>query len=278
MRVIIQPNAERVGAWAAAYIARRLNRFKEAAQRPFVLGLPTGSSPIPTYRQLVEMYRQGKFSFANIITFNMDEYVGLPEVHPESYHSFMHTHLFKHVDMKPENINILNGNAIDLDAECAAYEAKIRASGGIDLFLGGIGPDGHIAFNEPGSSLSSRTRVKTLTQDTRIANSRFFGNDPEKVPKLALTVGVGTVMDAREVIIVVTGHAKARALACSVEQGVNHMWTISALQLHPKAIIVCDDAATVELKVGTVNYFKDIERDNLDPETLLTIPRAVPRA
>ena len=120
--------------------------------------------------------------------------------------------------------------------------------------------------------------MKTLTHDTRIANSRFFGNDPEKVPKLALTVGVGTVMDSREVMIVVTGHGKARALACSVEQGVNHMWTISALQLHPKAIIVCDDAATVELKVGTVNYFKDIERDNLDPETLLTIPRAVPRA
>lgn len=278
MRVIIQPNSERVGAWAAAYIARRLNRFKEAAQRPFVLGLPTGSSPIPTYRRLVEMYRQGKFSFANIVTFNMDEYVGLPEEHPESYHSFMHTHLFKHVDAKKENINILNGNASDLDAECSAYEKKIMANGGIDLFLGGIGPDGHIAFNEPGSSLASRTRVKTLTQDTRIANSRFFDNDPEKVPKLALTVGVGTVMDAREVIIVVTGHGKARALASSVEQGVNHMWTISALQLHPKAIIVCDDAATVELKVGTVNYFKDIERDNLDPETLLTIPRAVPRA
>src|SRR5438309_2348622 len=133
MRVIIQPNAERVGAWAAAYIARRLNRFKEAGQRPFVLGLPTGSSPIPTYKRLVEMHRAGKISFANIITFNMDEYVGLPEEHPESYHSFMQTNLFKHIDIKKDKINILNGNAKDLDGECAAYEAKIKASGGIDL-------------------------------------------------------------------------------------------------------------------------------------------------
>jgi glucosamine-6-phosphate deaminase len=273
MRVIIQPTADKAGAWTAAYITRRISKHKTADGKPFVLGLPTGSSPIPTYKRMIELHKQAKLSFANIVSFNMDEYVGLPEEHPESYHSFMHTQLFKNVDAKKENINILNGNASDLDAECAAYEAKIKQHGGIDLFLGGIGPDGHIAFNEPGSSLASRTRVKTLTQDTRIANSRFFGNDPERVPKLALTVGVGTVMDAREVVLVVTGHGKARALAHVVEQGVNHMWTVSALQLHPKAIIVCDDAATVELKVGTVNYFKDIERDNLDPDSLLTSPK-----
>lgn len=275
MRVIIQPNAQKVGEWVAAYMTRSISKANPTAKKPFVLGLPTGSSPIPTYKRLVELNKNGKLSFGNIVTFNMDEYVALAEDHPESYHSFMWTHLFKHVDAKKENINILNGNAKDLESECVSYEEKIKKCGGIDLFLGGIGPDGHIAFNEPGSSLASRTRVKTLTEDTRIANSRFFGNDPEKVPKLALTVGVGTVMDAREVVIIVTGHNKSRALAEVVEHGVNHIWTVSALQLHPKGVIVCDAAATVELKVGTVNYFKDIERDNLDPEALLSSSKLI---
>jgi glucosamine-6-phosphate deaminase len=269
VRVIIQPNAQKVGEWVAAYIAKRVKGCHPTSKKPVVLGLPTGSSPIPTYKRLVELNKKGTISFANVVTFNMDEYVGLPEEHSESYHSFMWTNLFSHVDVKKENVNILNGNAKDLESECASYEERIKGRGGIELFLGGIGPDGHIAFNEPGSSLASRTRVKTLTQDTRIANSRFFGNDPDKVPKLALTVGVGTVMDAREVVIIVTGHNKGRALAEVVEHGVNHMWTVSALQLHPKGIIVCDDASTVELKVGTVNYFKDIERENLDPAGLL---------
>ena len=145
----------------------------------------------------------------------------------------------------------------------------MKKVGGIKLFLGGIGPDGHIAFNEPGSSLASRTRVKTLTYDTLVANSRFFGNDINKVPKTALTVGVGTVMDAGEVLIIVNGHNKALALQHAIEGSVNHIWTISALQMHPKGIIVCDDEATIELKVGTVKYFKDIEAANLDPATLL---------
>jgi len=237
VRVIIQPNAQKVGEWVAAYIAKRVKACNPTSKKPVVLGLPTGSSPIPTYKRLVELNKKGTISFANVVTFNMDEYVGLPEEHPESYHSFMWTNLFSHVDVKKENVNILNGNAKDLESECASYEERIKGRGGIELFLGGIGPDGHIAFNEPGSSLASRTRVKTLTQDTRIANSRFFGNDPDKVPKLALTVGVGTVMDAREVVIIVTGHNKGRALAEVVEHGVNHMWTVSALQLHPKGII-----------------------------------------
>jgi len=172
----------------------------------------------------------------------------------------MWKNFFNHIDIKKENVHILNGNAPDLEAECAAYEAAIKQAGGIDLFLGGIGPDGHIAFNEPGSSLASRTRMKTLTTDTIIANSRFFDGDVNKVPKTALTVGVGTVMDAREVLILVNGHGKARALQQAVEGAVNQMWTITALQLHPKGIIVCDEAACIELKVGTYNYFKDIER------------------
>jgi glucosamine-6-phosphate deaminase len=175
----------------------------------------------------------------------------------------MARNLFDHIDCPKENIHILNGNAKDLDAECAHYEEMIREAGGIDLFIGGIGPDGHIAFNEPYSSLSSRTRVKTLTTDTIIANSRFFDNDVNKVPKLALTVGVGTVMDAKEVMILVNGHHKARALKAAVEGAVTHEWTISALQTHQHGIIVADEPATDELKVATYKYFKDIEKDNL---------------
>jgi glucosamine-6-phosphate deaminase len=181
----------------------------------------------------------------------------------------MWNNFFSHIDIPAENVHILDGNAPDLEKECADYEAKIASFGGIDLFMGGIGPDGHIAFNEPGSSLSSRTRVKSLTTDTIIANSRFFGGDINLVPKQALTVGVGTIMDAKEVLILANGHNKARALAHAIEGSVNHMWTISVLQMHPRGIIVCDDAATVELKVGTVNYFKDIEKLNLDPTSIL---------
>jgi glucosamine-6-phosphate deaminase len=265
MRVIVQPDYNSISKWTAAHIAREINGFRPTSKKPFVLGLPTGSSPEGTYKELVRLNRAKKVSFRNVVTFNMDEYVGIPEKHPESYHSFMWKHLFSKVDIPKKNVNILNGNARNLERECAAYEARIKKLGGIKLFLGGIGPDGHIAFNEPGSSLTSRTRVKTLTYDTILANSRFFGNDVTKVPKLALTVGVGTVTDADEVVLLVNGYKKARALQKIVEDGVSHMWTASVLQLHPKSIIVCDDEATAELKVGTVNYFKDIEKDNLKP-------------
>ena len=164
----------------------------------------------------------------------------------------MYHHFFSHVDVNPANINILDGNASDLEAECTSYEEKIREAGGIELFLGGVGPDGHIAFNEPGSSLASRTRVKTLAEDTIRANSRFFANDVSKVPKMALTVGVKTVLDAREVVIIVTGPHKALALQKCIEEGVNHMWTLSALQLHPRPLLVVDEDATLELQVKTV--------------------------
>jgi len=263
MRILIHENYEGVSKGTANHVAKRIKDFKPTAKRPFVLGLPTGSSPLGTYKQLVKMCKAGKVSLKNVVTFNMDEYVGLPEDHPESYHCFMWDNLFKHVDIPKENVNILNGLAKDLDKECERYERKIQSYGGIHLFLGGIGPDGHIAFNEPGSSLRSRTRVKTLTYDTVLANSRFFGGDVSKVPATALTVGVGTVMDAEEVLIIISGYGKARALQKVVEEGVNHMWTVSCLQLHPRGIIVCDDPATMELKVGTVKYFKDIEKANL---------------
>lgn len=269
MRLIIQPDYQTISKWTANYVATKINKVQPTPGKPFVLGLPTGSSPLGMYMELIELNKTGKVSFANVVTFNMDEYVGLPQSHPESYYSFMWNNFFSHVDVKRENVNILNGNAEDLEAECARYEALIKSYGGIDLFLGGIGPDGHIAFNEPGSSLNSRTRLKTLTTDTIIANSRFFDNDINKVPKTALTVGVGTVLSAKEVLIIVNGHNKARALCHAVEGAISQMWTISALQLHEKGIIVCDDAATYELKVGTYRYFKDIEAANLAPETLL---------
>ena len=245
MRLIIQPNYENVSRWAANYVAARINEFNPTEEKPFILGLPTGSSPLGMYRNLIDLNKKGVVSFKNVITFNMDEYIGLPKDHPESYHSFMWNNFFNHIDIKPENVNILNGNAENPEEECARYEEKIKSLGGIDLFLGGIGPDGHIAFNEPGSALTSRTRVKTLTH------------------------GVGTVMDAKSVLIIVNGHNKARALRHGVEGGISQMWTISALQMHPKSIIVCDDAATDELKVGTYKYFLDIEKDNLNPDSLL---------
>lgn len=263
MRVIIEKDYDRLSKWAAEHVIKRINEFNPTPERKFVLGLPTGSSPEGMYKALVEAYKQGRVSFKNVLTFNMDEYVGLPESHPESYHSFMARNLFDHIDCPKENVHILNGNAVDLDAECAHYEQMMVEAGGVDLFLGGIGPDGHIAFNEPFSSLTSRTRIKTLTTDTIIANSRFFDNDVNKVPKHALTVGVGTVMAAKEVMILVNGHHKARALQAAVEGPVTQAWTISALQQHPHAVIVADEAAAEELKVGTYRYFKDIEKDNL---------------
>lgn len=164
----------------------------------------------------------------------------------------MWKHFFSHVNIHPRNVNILDGNAPNLEAECVDYEERIKQAGGIDLFLAGIGDDGHIAFNEPGSSLASRTRVKTLAYDTILANSRFFGDDLEMVPKMALTVGVQTILEAREIVALIVGARKSPALQRCIEQGVNHMWTLSSLQLHPHPMIVCDEDATLELQVKTV--------------------------
>ncbi|MDF1574638.1 MAG: glucosamine-6-phosphate deaminase [Bacteroidales bacterium] len=259
MRIVIKDTRKETGKWTADYIWKKIEAFGPTPEKPFVLGLPTGSSPKPVYQEWINMYKAGKISFKNVVTFNMDEYVKIPEDHPESYHSFMYENLFNHIDIPAENIHILNGNAPDLQKECREYEEKIEKYGGIELFLGGIGPDGHIAFNEPGSSLASRTRVKTLSYDTILANSRFFDNDMSKVPTQALTVGVGTVMDAREVVIIITGFNKARAVREVIEGGVSHMWTVSMLQLHQHAVIAMDEPATMELQVESVKYFKDIE-------------------
>ncbi|KAF5351673.1 hypothetical protein D9756_007510 [Leucocoprinus leucothites] len=284
MRLIIRDDPTAVGSYIANYICKRINDFGPTAEKPFVLGLPTGSSPIPTYKALIKLVKEGKLSFKNVVTFNMDEYVGLPRDHTESYHTFMFREFFSHskspFDIPPSQVNILDGNAEDLIAECNAYEKRIKGYGGIELFLGGIGEDGHIAFNEPGSSLASRTRIKTLAYDTILANARFFNNDISAVPRMALTVGVATVLDSREVVVVVTGQRKALALSKAIgtsqpdctsatkadqscfiltEEGVNHLWTLSALQLHPWALIVVDEDATAELHVKTVKYFKSIE-------------------
>lgn len=258
MRLLILETPEEVGTWSAKYIAKKIVEFQPGPDKYFILGLPTGGTPLATYKELVRMHKNGLVSFRYVKTFNMDEYVNLPESHPESYHSFMFHNFFKHIDIDPKNVNILNGNAKDLIQECEDYEKKIKDAGGIHLFLGGIGNDGHIAFNEPGSSLVSRTRIKTLNMETRVANSRFFDNDVNKVPSQALTVGVGTVMDANEVLILATGYGKALAIAKITEEGVNHMWTGSAFQMHRNTFIVCDEAATMELKVKTAKYFKDL--------------------
>ncbi|MBR5724902.1 MAG: glucosamine-6-phosphate deaminase [Bacteroidales bacterium] len=259
MKLIIRNNAAEGSLWAARRIADAIRAKAARSNDPFVLGLCTGSTPIGTYAELIRMVKAGELSFRNVITFNMDEYVGLSVEHPESYHSFMHRQLFDGIDILPENIHILDGNAADLDAECAAYEAAIEAAGGFDLFLGGVGEDGHIAFNEPFSPLCSRTRVITLTRDTREVNARFFGGDPEAVPARALTVGVATVLSAREVVILAFGSRKARALRDAVEGPMSHYCTLSGMQNHADGIIVCDEAAVGELKVSSYRYFKAIE-------------------
>lgn len=253
MKVIIQKNYENMCRWAAEHIIEAICANK--GDKPFVLGLPTGSSPLGVYKNLIEAHKAGRVSFKNVITFNMDEYLGLPREHEQSYWRFMHDNLFDHIDIPAENVNILNGMAPDPEAECARYEAKIAACGGIDLFMGGSGVDGHIAFNEPYTSLKSRTGVRNLTEDTRIVNSRFFDNDPAKVPAQALSVGVATVTDAKEVLLLISGHSKARALKHCIEGAVSSQCTISALQMHENACIVCDEAACGELMVDTYKYF-----------------------
>lgn len=248
-----------VGFWAARYVEQRIAKFQPTATRPFVLGLPTGGTPLKMYGRLVERVRDGALSFKHVVTFNMDEYVGLPADHPESYRTYMWDNFFSQIDIPEAQVHLLNGNGADLEAECHRYEALIEQFGGIELFVGGVGEDGHIAFNEPSSSLRSRTRIKTLDYSTRRANARFFGDDLEQVPRCALTVGVGTILDAREVMILAQGYRKAVAVAQAIEGSINHMWPVSALQLHPRSLMVCDEDATLELKVKTVKYFREME-------------------
>lgn len=266
MRLIIKDNYNDCSVWAANYVAYRIKAFRPTAKKPFVLGLCTGSTPLGMYAELIKMYKAGKISFENVVTFNMDEYIGLGPKDPQSYHHFMHENFFKHVNIPQANIHLLDGLTKDYTKECTHYEEMIKSYGKVHLFIGGVGSDGHIAFNEPGSSLSSRTRVKTLTSETIEANSRFFNGDKSKVPTTVLTVGIGTITDAEEVLIIASGDKKARAIHHAVEGSINHMWPISILQMHEHAVIVCDEQATNELKADTVRYFKDIEQQ-LRPKT-----------
>ncbi len=259
MRVIIKDNKQEASEWAARHIAAAIKAKAEKTDEPFVLGLPTGSTPLGTYDCLARMCAEGEVSFKNVITFNMDEYVGIPEKHPESYHSFMYRNFFDKIDIPAGNIHILNGNAPDLDKECEHYEQAIEAAGGIDLFLGGVGEDGHLAFNEPFSPLNSRTRVVTLTQDTIEVNARFFGGDTSQVPRRAMSVGVGTVCGAREVLILAFGSKKARVVKEAVEGAMSHYVTLSALQAHQNGTVLLDEPAAGELKVNSYRYFKAVE-------------------
>ncbi|CAK7199394.1 Glucosamine-6-phosphate isomerase (Glucosamine-6-phosphate deaminase) (GNPDA) (GlcN6P deaminase) [Sporothrix eucalyptigena] len=279
MRLVIRADPEAASCYVADYIVDRIHAFAPSVDRPFVLGLPTGSSPLMIYKFLITAYNQGRVSFRHVVTFNMDEYVGLPRDHPASYHSFMFANFFQHIDIPAENVHLLDGNPKDCDyaAECRNYEAAIHSVGGIELFLGGVGSDGHIAFNEPGSSLASRTRIKSLAPETRRANARFFDNDITAVPRMALTVGVATVLDAREVVIIATGANKAMAIQQAVEGGVSHMCTLSSLQMHACSLVVVDEEATAECKVKTVQYFRGVEETQRQATEQPTTPTELPR-
>lgn len=243
MRLIPFDHADQVCHWAAHHIAERITTFAPSAERPFILGLPTGSTPLATYKELITLYQAGKVSFKHVVTFNMDEYIGLACDHPQSYRSFMFDNFFNHIDILPEHIYIPDGNAPDLEAECLHYEAAIRQYGGIHLFMGGVGSNGHIAFNEPHSAFDSRTRITELTAETRQDNARFFENDLADMPYTALSIGIGTLLDAKEVMLLVTGEHKAQALQAAVEGDVSPLWPISSLRLHDQSMIVCDAPA-----------------------------------
>ncbi|URJ25379.1 glucosamine-6-phosphate deaminase [Candidatus Blochmannia ocreatus (nom. nud.)] len=259
MRAIFLDTADHVAQWVAHYVVRCINAFHPTVDKPFVLGLPAGKTPIQMYANIIKMYKSDKVSFKDVVIFTMDEYLGLSREDLRSYYSFIHMNFVNYIDIPKQNVYVLNGTTNDIEYECQEYENKIKSYGGINLFIGGVGKDGHVAFNEPGSSLKSRTRVEKLSQDTRLSNARFFNNNLNLVPKFALTIGLATLLESKEIVIIATGLSKAAAVRAAIEDGINHMWTISCLQLHPKAILVCDELSTMELKVKTVKYFRELE-------------------
>ena len=248
MEIIVQPTADAASLIAARLIARLVRTTPRC-----VLGLATGSTPLPMYRELIRMHREEALDFSGVTTFNLDEYVGLPPEHPQSYHAFMEENFFAHLNVPRERIHIPHGMAADVPAECARYEAAIRAAGGIDLQVLGIGSDGHIGFNEPTSSLASRTRIKTLTERTRADNARFFGS-AAAVPMHVVTMGVGTIMDSRQVLLLAFGANKAQAIAAAVEGAISSMNPASILQMHPVAKALLDEAAATQLT--KLDYFR----------------------
>ena len=257
MEIVILPDAEAIGRLAADQICALLDRKPDA-----VLGLATGSSPLPTYDELVRRHDAGQVSFAGARAFTLDEYVGLAADHPERYRHVIEREFTGRVDLDPSRVAGPDGLATDVPTACAAYEQAIADAGGVDLQILGIGTDGHIGFNEPGSSLASRTRIKTLTRQTRIDNARFFDDDIEQVPTHCLTQGLGTIMAARHVILVATGRSKAEAVHHLVEGSVSAMWPASILQHHPHVTVLLDGAAARRLQLA--DYYRETYRSKPD--------------
>lgn len=251
MEVIIQETYEQVSRAAAGIVAQTLNAKPNA-----VLGLATGSTPLGLYKELVRMHQEEGLDFSQVTTFNLDEYVGLKKDNPQSYHHFMHENLFRHINMARQNIYIPSGTTDNYQAFCQWYERRIQECGGIDLQILGIGSDGHIAFNEPSSSLGSRTRIKTLAQQTIADNARFFDR-PEDVPVYAITMGIGTILEAEQIILLASGKSKSAAIASAIEGPVTSMITASALQLHPDTTYLLDDQAASALKM--IDYYHWIQ-------------------
>lgn len=256
MEIVIQSTVAAANSAAARLFAKAISRKNGA-----VLGLATGSTPLGLYRELLAM----ELDWRKVTTFNLDEYVGLLPEHSQSYHSFMTEHLFRHVNIAKKNVHIPDGLARDTPKFCAKYERQIRKAGGIDLQLLGIGTDGHIGFNEPSSSLASRTRIKTLTPQTRRDNARFFGGE-ERVPHHVITMGIGTILEARHCVLLAFGKGKARAVAEAVEGPVTAMNPASALQLHPKVTMLLDEAAASELKLK--DYYRWVYTNKPDWQKL----------
>ncbi|MBN1475732.1 glucosamine-6-phosphate deaminase [Candidatus Sumerlaeota bacterium] len=248
MEVIITKDYDEMSKAAADVIAEQILRKPNA-----VLGLATGGTPVGTYKELIRRHKEGKLDFSKIVTFNLDEYLGLPTTHDQSYHYFMYDNLFSHVNINPQNVHVPSGTAVNVEEFCEWYEDEIDKAGGIDLQLLGIGGDGHIAFNEPGSSLGSRTRMKTLTEETIEDNARFF-DKREDVPRFAITMGVGTILEAKKLLLVANGEKKAETVAKFIEGPITSQVTASALQLHPHAIVILDEGAASKLEHA--DYYK----------------------
>ena len=255
VRVIIENSPQEASLRAAEIIAKQIQRKPSS-----VLGLATGGSPVAVYEELARRHSVGDLDLAEVVTFNLDEYVGLAPDHPQSYRHFMQTNLFDHVNIPPERCHVPDGRALDYERYCEAYESKIREYGGIDLQLLGIGTDGHIAFNEPGSSLGSRTRLKTLTSETIRDNARFFGSE-RSVPRLAVTMGVGTILESRCCLLIAYGDNKSAAIAQTIEGPVTAQITASALQLHRDVIVVLDEQAAAGLRRR--EYYQEVEEAQL---------------
>ena len=256
MEIIIQPTYARLAEVASGIIRDALLKNPN-----LVLGLATGSTPIGVYEALVEMHQTDGLDFSGVTTFNLDEYVGIPSDHPYSYHTFMDTHLFNFINIPSENCHIPQSTAAGHAEFCERYEVAIINAGGIDIQVLGIGKDGHIGFNEPSSSLGSRTRIKTLTRRTREANAPHFGGTIDTVPKMAITMGVGTIMEAKQCLLLASGASKAEAIANAAEGPITAEVPASVLQMHPQTVVVVDEAAASQLK--RVDYYKEVYANKL---------------